>query len=214
MRRWLVIGVVLIAAASAAAVWMRRPRVQPAVREPVINQAVKPMTDEAPYTTYTGRAPYLTVRFEYPSAWQLREERGERQAYRQVRFMGPRTGEQRYRPYMAVFAAPLKSAGGQHGGLEEMLRNYTEHLQLGAEVLQNDQMEVGGIPGREVVVAYTSSAWRFHGVKKPGEVPVKTRTVMAQRGETLYQVTYSADQQTYDRYAADFQQLLNSLQFQ
>jgi len=170
--------------------------------------------DAEGYDEYVGSAPLLTVRFQYPAGWSLQEEQGQQQPFRQVRIMGPRNADETYRCYLAVLATPMAAAGGAHASVEEMARQYAGHLQRDAQVVASQDASLAGAKGRDLTVSYTQSAWRFHGVHQPGPVPVKVRTLLLQKGATLYQLTLSADAREYERYAPVFERLLRSFQFQ
>jgi hypothetical protein len=171
------------------------------------------MTPSRSAGIYAGTSSELPVQFRYPAAWSLREERGKDQPYTQVRIKGPRNAEDTYTAYLAVTAFPKKTQGGKHETLDEMAAAYLRQLYRDSRVLSDDPRQVADLPGRDILVAINIPPLH-HRDLKPLPIPVKTRKVMIERGERLYEFVYSADARAYDEHAAAFEELLRSVQWQ
>lgn len=164
------------------------------------------------FSKYHGGQPGLLVDFEYPKEWELQEEQGQVEKYRKVRLVGPRNAEDTYDSSISAVVYPLKKDGGRFEALDGLVRNFKEH-QIGPARFEQEKMGViGGHPAVDITVSTVIPPLLHDGVK-PLEIPVKSRTIFFQRGESLYRITYSADSRMFDSHSKEFEHLLGSLQF-
>lgn len=157
--------------------------------------------------------PRLAVTFQYPIGWKIREERGHIDSYSQVRFLGPRNAEDTYSCYLAVRVTPVKASGGRHDSVEALAQNYKAHIVEGGRVEREGVQTVASRTALDLTIMYTMPP-TFHRDVKPIPIPIKTRTVMLQKEQDLYEFIYSADTREYDQRMATFEQLLNTIRFQ
>ena len=162
---------------------------------------------------YQGTEPELRVRFTYPDAWPLKEEQGTHEPYRAVRIMAPKDAKDAYTSHITVQGAPMKAQGGRFASAEEWADHYKGHLLAGAQILSQSQKQVGGLNATELVVSYTLPAIHHKGLK-PVAVQIKERKLFIADPSHLYAVSYTADLEAYDRYAAAFDRLVESFTFQ
>lgn len=181
---------------------------------------VSPATNEEPqvmaiprYDGYVGTTPPLAISFHYPAGWAQHEEAGRGEPFRQVRFMGPRNREDSYTCYFAVMGAPLTAAGGKHRSAVAFIEHYTSHLPPEAKILQSRQTVVDGMPATDLLISYVQPPWHHVGLKAI-DIPITTRTVILERGSTLFQLSYSADAREYDAQAQAFEELVTTFRFQ
>lgn len=167
----------------------------------------------AKFSKYQGNEPGLTVAFQYPEGWRLQQEKGAIDRYRKVRLLGPRNQEDTYTCYISVAGFPKKTEGGKFDTLEEFARNYKDHLLANTQIETEAARTVSGQRALDLTVSYVIPPLYEHNLK-PIEIPVKTRTLFAQKGSTLYQITYGADAREYDLHAQAFEQLLKTLRLQ
>ena len=164
-------------------------------------------------TMYRGTAPELRVSFSYPEQWPLHEEHGKMEPYQAVRIMAPRNAEDTYTSHISVQGSPLKPQGGKFESAEERVDHYKQHLLPDAEIIAEAQREVGGLKATDLVASYTISAILHKGIKAAA-VHIKERKIVMASPSYLYEVSYTADQREYDRYADVFDQLVKSFQVQ
>lgn len=160
---------------------------------------------------YQGTAPELRVTFSYPDQWPLHEEHGKVESYQAVRIMAPRNADDTYTSHISVYGAPLKSHGGKFDSAEERMDQYKRHLLPGAQVIAEGARQVGGLQATDLFVSYTIPAIHHKGIKA-APVPVKERKVVVAHPPYLYELSYTADALEYDRYADQFERLLESFQ--
>ena len=165
------------------------------------------------YAAYTGDKPGLLVTFEYPQGWDVHEEQGKAQFYREVRILGPRNQEETYTAYLSVRGSPLKPFGGRHEALDELVANYKNHLLQGAQIVSEQPRTIGGTNGVDLTVSYIMPAIHHKGLKAQA-VPVTSRTVFLENGPYLCELTFSADAREYEQHAPAFEHLLGSFRFQ
>ena len=168
---------------------------------------------EAKFSKFQGYDAELRVAFQYPEGWRLEQEKGTIDRYQKVRLLGYRNQEGTYTCYLSVVGFPKKESGGKFETLEEFARNYKEHLLIDSKIEAEVAHSVAGQKAIDLTVSYTIPPLYKHGLKAI-EIPVKTRTLFAQKGPYLYQITYSADAREYDLHAQAFEQLLKTFRFQ
>ena len=161
--------------------------------------------------TYSSPEAELPVSFTYPSYWRLTEERGTVEAYHAVRLRGLRNADGTYTAYMVVRAFPVQPPGSAYADQRALVGHLLTHLPDGARVEPQTTRPMAGRVAEDITVAYTIPPLHHAGLKA-GKIPVKTRTVILQRGPLLYEIAYSADERDYGTHAADFEGLLSSLQ--
>ena len=167
----------------------------------------------APSTlTYPGAEADLPVSFEYPSDWRLMEERGVTESYHAVRLLGPRNADDTYTAYFVVRAFPVQPPGSRYADQRALVSHILTHLPDGASVDPQATRPLDGASADEWTVEYTIPPLHHVG-RKAVKIPVKTRTVVVQRGPLLYEIAYSADERNYEAHLPAFEGLLSSLQF-
>ena len=200
-------GLVIVVSLSAIAVgwWvMQQGR--------SITNGMRGQMGKAHYVAYVGNDPALQVTFEYPQGRSVQEETGQVERFRQVRLMGPRNRDDSYTAYLSVLGTPLKAYGGKYPNKEEFLRNYTSHLQQGAQIVSTTSTKISGAAAIDITVSYTMPPWHHQDLKAV-EVPVKARTIVVEKPPYLYQLTYSADAREYDAHAPAFEHLRKTFRF-
>ncbi|MBI2174787.1 MAG: hypothetical protein HYU33_06285 [Candidatus Omnitrophica bacterium] len=164
------------------------------------------------YATYTAEEPELHVDFRYPSEWKLTKERGRIESYRQIRIQGPRNAEDTYTCYLSVLSAPNRDNGGTDEDVASRVSRFTKHLYKDPHVLSENVTPIAGVQATDLVVTFTIPPLHQPGLKALA-IPVKTRSCFFQKGPYLYELTLSADAREFDRYAAAFEELLQSWKF-
>ena len=86
------------------------------------------------------------------------------------------------------------------------------NLPDGASVEPQATRSMAGTVADDITFTYTIPPLH-HAGRKAVKIPVKTRTVVLQRGPLLYEIAYSADERAYDAHLPAFEGLLSSLQF-
>ena len=162
--------------------------------------------------TYSSPEAELPVSFEYPTYWRLREERGTVEAYRAVRLQGLRNADGTYTAYMVVRAFPVQPPGSPYADQRAFVARLLTNLPDGARVEPQATRPMAGTLADDITFAYTIPPLH-HAGRKAVKIPVKTRTVVVQRGPLLYEIAYSADERAYDAHLFAFEGLLSSLQF-
>ena len=162
--------------------------------------------------TYSSPEAELPVSFAYHSYWRLTEERGTVEAYRAVRLQGLRNADGTYTAYMVVRAFPVQPPGSAYADQRAFVSRLLTHLPDGARVEPQTTRPMAGRVADDVTLTYTIPPLHHAGLKAE-KIPVKTRTVILQRGPLLYEIAYSADERDYEAHLADFEDLLSSLQF-
>ena len=164
-------------------------------------------------TMYHGTTPELQVTFSYPEQWPLHEEQGTMESYRAVRIMAPRNAEGTYTSHFSVRGALLTSQSGAAASVQERIAHYKQHLVADARVLAEATREVGGLQAMELVVAYTQPAIHRKGIKAVA-VPLKEHKIVMASPSHVYEISYTADQREYDRYATVFDRLVDSFRLE
>ena len=164
------------------------------------------------YAEYTSSDSDFTASFVYPEGWSLDEERGTKEAYREVRIRGPRNADDTYTCYLAVRASPLKSEGGKFATSADALEHYTHRLLEGSAVESHTDRAVAGLPADDLTVSYTLPPLHLHGLT-PKAIPIKTRTVFLEHGAYLYELIFSADAREFPRHAEAFERLVTTIRF-
>ena len=162
---------------------------------------------------YAGASAELPVAFRHPAAWRLQEERGRIDAYREVRLLGARNDDKTYTSSFVVRSAPLRSAGGRYGSLQELVAAYTTSGLHGGILLTEQSQTVAGVPAMDLIFSYRIPPLHHRGLV-PKEIPVTTHAVLLEHDGRLYELLYSADTRDYNRFTGEFDELLRSFRFQ
>lgn len=162
--------------------------------------------------TYPGSGADLPVSFAYSADWRLTEELGAHEAYHAVRLQGPRNAENTYTPYLVIRAFPVQPPGSRWADRRVLTNHLLTTLPDGANVETQTIRSMASTSADDFTFTHTIPPLH-HAKHKTVKVPVKTRTVVAEQGPFLYEITYSADERDYETYLAGFEALLASLQF-
>lgn len=165
------------------------------------------------YVEYTGSDPAFMIAFHYPKGWKLQEERGTIDVYRQVRVLGPRNEEDTYTPYVSVRGSPLKSFGGKHHNVQELINSYKQHLFHDATIESERQRTVAGIRTTDLTASFIIPPQHKPKLKAI-PIPVKTRLLFLEKDPYLYELIYSADAREYERHSEAFERLIKTFRFQ
>ena len=147
--------------------------------------------------------------FAAPAGWRMEREEGRTETYHEVRFLGPRNGEDTYTAFMAIRARPLRAAQGWSAHIEELMRQTADGAVEGAVVDGPHPARVAGVPAQEVTVSATIVPPTPHGGQRL-PVPLKTRALFFEQGDMGYEVVYGADAREYARSEPAFTALLDS----
>ncbi len=159
--------------------------------------------------SYRGSEPLLAASFDYPAAWKLKEDRGEREPYAQAAAFGPRNRAGTFTPAFVVRGVPAEL----YGSLQEYRDSYLSHLYKAPVIDHAGSAAVDGRPALDVTVDYTMPALHKPGLKNE-EVPLRARLVFVRNGQALYLVAHIADRRQFKEHTPAFDKLLRSLRFQ
>ena len=162
--------------------------------------------------TYSSPEAELPVSFEYLTYWRLTEEHGTVEVYRAVRLQGLRNADGTYTAYMVVRAFPVQPPGSPYADQRAFVARLLTNLPDGASVEPQATRPMAGTLADDITFTYTIPPLH-HAGRKAVKIPVKTRTVVVQRGPLLYEIAYSTDERSYDAHLPAFEGLLSSLQF-
>ena len=164
------------------------------------------------YTEYRGNAPGLMIQLEYPTGWRLQEEQGQLDAYRQVRFLGPRNPDDTYTCYVSVRGSPVKSHGGKYESVAELMASYRQYSFRDAKIELERPRTVADQKSQGMTATFTIPPLHKPGLKAI-PIPVKTRILFLERASYLYELIYSVDLREYDRHAEPFERLVRTFRF-
>ena len=220
MKKWLMVvlvGGVVVAAAVVMSARKPRPsgepgKVPPAPDAPRAELMARP-TGAGPYVAFHHEGAALPLTFEYPQNWKAGLEEGRAAPYRQVIILGPRNTLDTYSTSLVVRELRTRLEGGSYESAEALVeRRRTQFAKADDFALLKDEpASVEGAKARELEFEYTARL--PHPRSTPRLTTVKTRLVVAEHGGRLYELSYSADRQDYDRYRTVFGHLLDSVHF-
>jgi len=223
MKRWQVVVLAGSLALAMVAVLMGirkgRPEREPAgippppPDSPRDDLMARP-TGAGSYVPYRpGPPPTLPLMFEYPENWKVGAEARPAGPYQQVIILGPRNALDTYSAGLVVRELRTRQDGGSYADAGELVERRRRQYQAAAEfaLLTDRPLSLGGAPGHELEFEYTTRLPHPHSV--PRLTTVKTRVVVMEHAGKLYELSYSADRQDYERHQPVFAHLLDTVRF-
>jgi hypothetical protein len=129
-----------------------------------------------------------------------------------VRLQGPRNADDSYTAYMVVRAAPVEANGGRFESASAFAE-YLAKLGLPGEVVEHEGMTgFAETLAHDQTVSHTIGPLHHPG-KRSVEVPVRTRMLVLEHDESIYEVIYSADARDFSASLPVFERLLETFEW-
>lgn len=164
----------------------------------------------SPYSWFKNETFSLKVKFQYPKLWRLRMENGQIERYSQVMVLGPRNADNTYTA--AFFVRETKTDSATSESLKALKKKRLDHLYKDPKILSEAPVSVGSVSAEEVTTLHSSPP-RF--IKGAANLPVdvRSRMVFLQKGASVFEIVYMADQREFQKNEKDFDRLLKSFRF-
>ena len=164
-----------------------------------------------PWAVYRDANVPLDFTFEYPGNWITGAERGRAQPYWQLTILGPRNDADSYTTGITIRKQSTKESGALYKSLQELIQARKQGYAAGpdARTIRDAVRPMGSLQAQDLEFSYVVPLPIDNPAARPTRL--QTRIVAFAFGDSLYELTYSADEGDFKTYEPVFTHLLDTL---